>query len=124
MRRRDLFVPAIALDRTSSVPLHRQIHQQVAQAIRSGAIEHDTRLPATRVLAQVLGVSRNTVLAAYDALAADDLIRGAHGAGMLVNGIARRLNPFAMRTLLRAAAYPERILAFTDPDGNPLYLRH
>ena len=124
MRRRDFFVPSITLDKASDVPLHRQIYSQIAQSIRSGAIQNQARLPSTRVMAQLLGVSRNTVLAAYDSLAADDLIRGERGAGMLVNGAARGLNPFAMRNVLRAARYPERVLAFTDPDGNALYIRH
>lgn len=124
MSRRDLFIPPIVLDKASRSPLHRQIYSQIAQAIRSGAIQNQARLPSTRVMAQLLGVSRNTVLAAYDSLAADDLIRGERGAGMLVNGAARGLTPFAMRIVLRAARYPERVLVFTDPDGNFLYIRH
>jgi DNA-binding GntR family transcriptional regulator len=39
-------------------------------------------------MAGLLGVSRNTVLAAYDDLAADDLVRGRQGAGMRVTASA------------------------------------
>jgi len=63
-RRLELFVPPISLDRASKVPLHRQIHLQIAQAIRSGSIQYEARLPSTRMMAGLLGVSRNTVLAA------------------------------------------------------------
>jgi DNA-binding transcriptional regulator YhcF (GntR family) len=50
-------------------------------------------------MARWLAVVRNTVLAAYDDLAADDLIRGRRGAGMLVT-----------------------VTALADPDGNPMYV--
>jgi DNA-binding GntR family transcriptional regulator len=120
----ELFVPSIDLDRSSSFALHRQIYLQIAHAIRSGAIPRNTRLPATRVLARLLQVSRNTVLAAYDALAADQLIRGKRGAGMWVDGGAPlQLSWFGLRQAIRASGYPARILALADPDGNSLYLR-
>jgi GntR family transcriptional regulator/MocR family aminotransferase len=63
-------LPMIALDRGSCVPLHGQIYEQAADAIRSGVVQHGTRLPSTRLMAKLLQVSRNTVLAAYDNLAA------------------------------------------------------
>jgi len=68
-RRLELFVPPISLDRASKVPLHRQIHLQIAPAIRSGSIQYAARLPSTRMMAGLLGVSRNTVLAAYEDVA-------------------------------------------------------
>lgn len=122
---RDLFLPTIVLDRISSVPLHTQICQQISEAIGSGAASHDARLPSTRTFARLLGVSRNTVLAAYDELAARDLIRGCTGSGMLVNATRTIPQPtlFSLRHVLRDAHYPARLLALTDPDGNPLYIR-
>ncbi|HEX4134940.1 MAG TPA: GntR family transcriptional regulator [Bryobacteraceae bacterium] len=75
-RRPQLFIPPIALDRVSAVPLHRQIYGQIADAIRSGAVQYVARLPSTRVMAALLGVSRNTVLAAYEELAVEGLAQG------------------------------------------------
>ena len=125
-RRRELFVPQIALDKAAGVPLHRQIYRQIAGLIRSGAIQCATRLPSTRVMARLLGVSRNTVLAAYDELAADDLVRGERGAGMRVAGPGaahlRGLTLFGLRDVIRAAGYPARVLSLEDPDGNQLYI--
>ena len=121
----ELFVPLIDLDRASSIALHRQIHQQIARAIGGGAIPRNARLPATRVMAKLLRVSRNTVLLAYDDLAADDLIRGKRGAGMWVNGDApKELTWFGLRQVIHAAGYPSKILTLDDPDGNPLYIRN
>ena len=115
-------LPMIALDRGSRVPLHRQIYEQAANAIRSGVIEHGTRLPSTRLMAKLLEVSRNTVLEAYDNLAADGLLRGQQGSGMRVNGKTRELTLFGLRGVIQAAGYPARTLAIEDPDKNPLYL--
>jgi hypothetical protein len=70
-RRPELFLPPIMLDRASKLPLHRQIHRQIARAIRDCKVPYEARLPSSRVLARILGVSRNTVLAAYDDLVAE-----------------------------------------------------
>ncbi len=100
--------------------MHRQLYETVAGGIRGGEIARGMRLPSTRMLAKLLGVSRNTVLAAYDELAADGLIEGEPGSGMRVSGPG--LLPVERKSILREAHYPERTLAFQDPDGNPLYL--
>ncbi len=107
------------------VPLPRQIYNQISRAIRSGATPGEARLPSTRVFARLLRVSRNTVLAAYDDLAADELICGETGAGMRVNGSAAvpGVTLFGLQHVIRGAHYPARALALADPDGNPLYIR-
>jgi DNA-binding GntR family transcriptional regulator len=118
-RPKDLLLPRIVLDREAPAPLHRQLRDQLASAIRTGAA--GMRLPSTRVLARVLGLSRNTVLAAYDALAADGLIEGRRGAATSV-AESRPLppTPFSGRLLLKEAGYPSRSVDLTDEDGNPV----
>jgi DNA-binding GntR family transcriptional regulator len=123
--RREFFVPPVVLDRAGAIPLHRQICRQIGRAIRGGEIPSGTRLPSTRLMARVLGVSRNTVLAAYDELAADDLVRGERGSGMRVKGASARAGGglFGLRGVIREAGYPARVLAIEDADGNAMYLR-
>ncbi len=121
-RRRAFFIPEIVLDRNSAVSLHRQICQQISQALGQSAAAEGARLPSTRVLARLLGVSRNTVFAAYEELANKGLIRGERGSGMRINAAGSIL--FGLRHLVRDAHYPDRTLALTDPDGNPLYVNH
>ncbi len=123
---REFFVPVIVLDRASEIPLHRQIYRQIAEAIRDGAAGEHARLPSTRFMAQLLRVSRNTVLAAYDELAANDLIRGERGAGMRVRGTGARhaRASLGLRRAIRAAHYPARAVALADGDGNPLYVNY
>src|SRR5262245_59418916 len=104
-RRRNPFLPSITLDRTSASPLHQQVRSQIAASIRSG-IHDGLRMPSTRLLARLLGVSRNTVLAAYDDLVADGFIQGRHGEGMVVVVRSTRgVSPFDPRQVLRDAQY-------------------
>jgi GntR family transcriptional regulator/MocR family aminotransferase len=120
-RPRDLFLPPIALDRRSSTPLYQQIGRQITRAIRRG-VPAGSRLPSSRVMAGLLGVSRNTILTAYDELAAAGLVCGRRGTGMLV-AVGRptppRLDP---QRVLAQAQYPARTLRLVDPDGAELYL--
>ena len=116
-------LPEIVLDRQSREPLHEQITRQVAKVIREGSVRRGCRLPSTRLLARMLGVSRNTVMVAYESLAADDLIQSVRGSGARVNNVAPVTLPPITR-LLSAAMYPELVTFFADPDGNPFYVRH
>jgi len=74
----------IPLDRQSEVPLYRQIESYLRQQILSGSLSPDTRLPATRRLAQDLGVSRITVKNAYAELESDGLVYSREGSGSYV----------------------------------------
>ncbi|HWB37426.1 MAG TPA: PLP-dependent aminotransferase family protein, partial [Rugosimonospora sp.] len=74
----------IALDTRADEPLHRQLYRGVREAIRSGRLRPGVRIPSTRRLAQHLGVSRWTVLAAFDQLVAEGYVVGAVGSGSRV----------------------------------------
>ncbi len=65
-------------------PRYAQLTRTLKQAILSGRCAPASRLPATRVLARELDVSRNTVLAAYEQLAAEGFIDGRVGSGCYV----------------------------------------
>lgn len=110
-------LPAIELDRSSTTPLYEQVRVPFAGAIRSGA-RPGTRLPSTRLLARMLGVSRNTILTAYEELAAEGLVTGRIGSGMVVADTTRgAVNHADPARLLREAQYPGRMVRFEDPDG-------
>lgn len=74
----------IPLDRASTIPLYEQIETYLRQHIDSGALPPGMRLPATRQLAQDLGVSRITVKNAYAELESDGLIYTQEGSGTYV----------------------------------------
>jgi GntR family transcriptional regulator/MocR family aminotransferase len=74
----------IPVDPGGDVPMFRQIEEFLRQSILSGALAPETRLPATRRLAQDLGVNRITVQNAYAELEADGLIFTRTGSGTYV----------------------------------------
>jgi GntR family transcriptional regulator/MocR family aminotransferase len=74
----------ISLARSADTPLHRQIYLALRASILEQRLRSGARLPATRVLAADLGVSRTTVLCAYDQLAAEGFITGLGGGGTRV----------------------------------------
>src|SRR5713101_971215 len=74
----------IVLDRSSGVPLYRQICQRLREGILSGELAEGTRLPTERALASELGVNRTTVMNAYNELASEGLVEGHVGRGTLV----------------------------------------
>jgi GntR family transcriptional regulator/MocR family aminotransferase len=73
--------------------LLRCVHLQLRNAILDGRLQPGLKLPASRQLASVLGVSRNTVLAAYDLLAAEGYLVGRAGDGTYVADIPRAQPP-------------------------------
>ncbi len=74
----------IRLDSKSSLPLSRQIHQQIKKMILEGILSPNEKLPSTRMLAGELQVSRNTVMEAYNQLIAEGYLEGRHGSGTIV----------------------------------------
>src|SRR5215204_414516 len=74
-----------ALDRSSSTALHRQLYNQLREAILAGRLAPGTRLPSTRELAGELSVARNTVLNAFDQLHAEGYLVRRVGDGTYVS---------------------------------------
>jgi|FEC22Drversion2_1045045.scaffolds.fasta_scaffold00297_24 GntR family transcriptional regulator / MocR family aminotransferase len=69
----------IDLDGGKSTPLARQLYEQLRSAIADGRLPQGDRLPSSRMLARQLDISRNTVSAAIDQLAAEGYLDVARG---------------------------------------------
>ena len=91
----------IALPPSGSRSLTRSLHGQLRAAIRTGRLAPGLRLPATRALAQHLGISRNSAVAAYELLAVEGHVVARTGSGHYVADAARV-------TPARAAPAPAR----------------
>ncbi len=74
----------VNLDRNSSVPLFQQLGAQIRQAVLSGRLPSGLRLPSSRILAKQLGVSRTSVVTAFEQLIAEGFLEGRVGAGTFV----------------------------------------
>ncbi|WP_434658041.1 PLP-dependent aminotransferase family protein [Chromobacterium violaceum] len=71
--------------REHAPPLHRQLYLRIREAILAGQLPPGARLPATRVLAADLGVSRGTVDQAYGQLLAEGFLLSRAAAGTVVH---------------------------------------
>jgi GntR family transcriptional regulator/MocR family aminotransferase len=74
----------ITLDHTSSTPLYHQLYESLRRAILSKQLLGGTKLPSTRLLASELGISRNTVLNAFEQLMAEGYLETRRGSGTYV----------------------------------------
>jgi GntR family transcriptional regulator / MocR family aminotransferase len=68
-------------------PLYQQLYTHLRTAILSGKLREGTKLPPTRVMADELGLSRNTVLNAYDQLLAEGYLESITGSGTFVTQV-------------------------------------
>jgi GntR family transcriptional regulator/MocR family aminotransferase len=71
----------LELDRSSPRPLAEQLAEQLGDAIRQGRIPAGARLPSSRALSEQLGIGRNTVVRAYEALAIEGLVESRVASG-------------------------------------------
>src|SRR5690606_29253211 len=88
MRRR-AFVPLLplVLEPAAPEPLFRQLYRQLREAILEGRLSGGQRLPSSRLLADELGCSRNTVVGAFEQLLAEGYLEGRAGSGTYVSSV-------------------------------------
>src|SRR5699024_1036950 len=65
-------------DADSTLSLQDQLFSQIRQLILNGCLTPGTRMPASRMVASDLKVSRNTVLLTYDRLIAGGYLESHH----------------------------------------------
>ncbi len=75
----------VRIQRGTSVPISRQIDNQIRAQIVAGALPAGYQLPSVRQLARELAVNVNTVFRVYGRLSADGLIELRHGDGTYVS---------------------------------------
>ena len=112
-----------SINRRAAEPLSLQIVTQLQRAIEAGRLRPGAALPSSRTLARLLGVSRNTVLTAYEELKSRALIRGKRGAGMRV-AAASANRGFDLRRVMREAHFPSRMIVLNDQDGNQIHVAY
>ncbi|MCW2583903.1 MAG: transcriptional regulator, GntR family with aminotransferase domain, partial [Klenkia sp.] len=79
-------VPPLVVDRAAGTPLAVQLADGLREATADGALRAGDRLPSTRELAALLGVSRTVTAGAYDQLLAEGWLEGRRGVGTFVVG--------------------------------------
>jgi len=121
----------LIVDAGRGEPLHAQIFEQIRSRILDGALRPNARLPASRVLAADLSVSRNTVTLAYERLMAEGYLemRGPLGTFVSADPARDRVETVAPPAPGPSCALPsgEPAIAFdgcahtvVPPQGEPL----
>jgi GntR family transcriptional regulator/MocR family aminotransferase len=73
-----------ALEPGPSLPLQTRLRQAIVQALLDGRLASGVALPSSRELARLLGLSRNTVTAAYEQLVAEGFLQARPRSGVYV----------------------------------------
>lgn len=92
-------LPFLRLDAGVALPKFRQVQDQLRMAILQGHLRAGTRLPASRILAQELGLSRQTLVRVLENLKAEGYLEARQGAGTFVSA-ALPLRPKPARSPL------------------------
>ena len=75
---------AIHLDRASTIPLYRQLIEEIRQGVLSGRLKPNQKLPSSRSLAQSLTISRSTVTQSYEQLESEGYLETRRSSGTYV----------------------------------------
>ena len=107
----------IQVDKTSGVPIHDQIKEQITGLIHAGRLKAGDQLPTIRTLAIDLAVNINTVALAYRELDGAGVIATRRGEGTFVASTPgatemRRLRQRKLRDLAQAFVAETRRLGY------------
>src|SRR5471030_2699806 len=67
-------IPGLALEGRSPLPMYRRIYDGIRALVLDGRLQPGEALPSSRSLAAERGISRNTVVAAFEQLAAEGFL--------------------------------------------------
>lgn len=95
------------IDRSSSVPIYRQIENTLRRLILDGTYQSARKLPSTRELASELGVSRITVKSVYEQLVAEGYLDAKTGSGTFVTKGLNLDTPPSFKPRTRQNSTPE-----------------
>lgn len=121
-------MPEISIDifalpqRTDKVPMYQQLVEHIQSLVPSGKLHPGDALPSSRSLASALGVSRKTVVTAYDRLVYAGWVEGKDRVGLF---IADRIATTAPISEERATDESEYIISIDDgqPDSSAAPIR-
>jgi GntR family transcriptional regulator/MocR family aminotransferase len=117
------------LDRAGSEPLYRQVADRIAALVLDGTLARGCKLPASRELARSIGVSRNTIVVAYEQLIERGMLRTGAGSGTYVEDTGgktvRPRDPEAVHRVNVEPAGRGKASAVSSADhGTPFRINH
>ena len=133
---KNFVLATISLDRARRTPLYFQLYRELREAIETGRFHSRAQLPSSRSLAADLGLSRKTVVDAYEQLTAEGFLESSVGSGTYVTSALPQPLTGAQIKTLKAVAQPVasqassrrrrkiEILSPFFPPVKPLPFRH
>ena len=117
MSRRSASAPLVPVhvERDGDEPLHRQVYRELVQLILSGRLRPGARVPSSRMLADELGVARNTVLLALEQLMSEGYVETRHGSGTYVSLELPDSSPLRLHARRRRSRVAGPVLAKRVP---------
>lgn len=103
-----------SIDRSARQPVFAQLYAALRQRIEDGVVGVGEALPPSRVLAEEMGLSRSTVVNAYDQLVAEGYAEGRRGSGLYVSSIGET------EALSKPIAEPLLPVPETTPASGPV----
>lgn len=104
----------LMIDRSAKQPVFEQICAEIRARVIAGSLAEGARLPPTRVLAVELGVSRSTVVTAYEQLVAEGYLTSRQGSGYMVCALGEVELPRS----------PDPVPSIMPQTANPDPIRH
>ena len=99
----------IRIEPSSSVPIYRQIIDQIKYQVAAGALKKGDKVPSVRELAATLAVNQNTILKVYNQLCTESVLRIERGDGTYVAATKQSI-PAAERKKAVAGALREAVV--------------
>ena len=115
----------IELDRNSEENLYNQIYEAIRAEILADKYTPDTRMPSIRKLSSRLKVNAETVVKAYDLLAAENLIYKKEGSGSYIAPAAALKSDGDQRLRILSSkvfSSPDKIIDFSGPENGEEFL--
>ena len=75
----------IRIEPSSSVPIYRQIADQIRYQVAAGILKEGDKIPSVRELASQLAVNQNTILKVYNELCRENVLKIVRGEGTYVS---------------------------------------
>jgi GntR family transcriptional regulator len=75
----------IRIEPSSSVPVYRQIIDQIKYSVVAGVLKEGDKVPSVRELAATLAVNQNTILKVYNELCREQVLKIVRGDGTYVS---------------------------------------
>jgi GntR family transcriptional regulator/MocR family aminotransferase len=125
MRSPEIAELSVSLDRTHPLPLPQQLAGSVRALIDRGVLRAGDALPSSRAWAARLGVSRGTIVTAFEQLVAEGYLTSQTGAATTVNPALGQTHPNRRGAAQRpagAASVPDAIGHASDPGRAPIDL--